>query len=237
MLNFIGVTWHIPNKAGLWCTRNSIQLLPKRRLCLILLTFFCYSITAQTGKTELWHGIERTIHYQPKGNDFILYKGTKKFNRALYGTNTGFRVEAGDLPEFALYMPGMGGNCKIGISINGKSKWISTATQIKTIYRPGTMLYEIKDSLLGKGLIRLSVLAMGDAEGMIIKMETSDIPSNASLLIVYGGATGKKFSRDGDIGADPESSFYLKPEYCKDNSYKAGKNNFTLYYGLSRSID
>ena len=75
-------------------------------------------IHAQQNDNGLWHGIKRTIHYQPQGNDFILYKGTRKFNRALYGTNTAFRVQAGDLPEFAMYMPGMGGNCKIGISVN-----------------------------------------------------------------------------------------------------------------------
>ncbi len=197
-----------------------------------LLTFFTLTVSAQ----DLWHGVERTIHYQPKGNDFILYKGTRKFNRALYGTNTGFRVEAGDLPEFALYMPGMGGNCKIGISLNGKSKWITNANQIKTIYRPGTMLYEIKDSMLDKGIINLSFLAMADAEGMILKIENSNVPSSTSLIIVYGGATGKKFSRDGDIGADPESSFYLQPVYCKDNSYKIEKNKFQLFYGLSKAL-
>jgi Domain of unknown function (DUF4450)/Bacterial alpha-L-rhamnosidase 6 hairpin glycosidase domain len=195
-----------------------------------------FNATAQNTSTKLWHDKERTIHYQPQGNDFILYKGTRKFNRALYGTNTGFRVEAGDLPEFALYMPGMGGNCKIGISINGKSKWITTASQIKTIYRPGTMLYQIKDSLLGKGQISLSVLAMADAEGMIIKMETENIPANTNLVIVYGGATGKKFSRDGDIGADPESSFYLQSAYCKDNRYTIFKNTFQLSYGLSKAL-
>jgi hypothetical protein len=236
MFNFIGVVHRT-----LWALLyrcNSIELLSKRRLWFIV-TLFLISIkpsAAQTTTTKLWHNKERTIHYQPQGNDFILYKGTRKFNRALYGTNTGFRVEAGDLPEFALYMPGMGGNCKIGISVNGKSKWITAANKITTIYRPGTMLYEIKDSLLGKGVINLSVLAMADAEGMILKIENINVPSNASLIIVYGGATGKKFSRDGDIGADPESSFYLQPVYCKDNSFKIDKNNFQLFYGLSKAL-
>ncbi|MGC4104321.1 DUF4450 domain-containing protein [Ferruginibacter sp.] len=193
-------------------------------------------IKAQQNETTFWHDKERTVHYLPQGNDFVLYKGTRKFNRALYGTNTAFRVEAGDLPEFALYMPGMGGNCKIGISVNGKSKWISNADVIKTIYRPGTMLYEIKDSLLGKGSINVTVLAMADAEGMIVKMETINAPANTNLLMVYGGATGKKFGRDGDIGADPESSFYLQPGYCKDNSYKIEKNSFQLFYGLSKAL-
>ncbi|MFM2327050.1 MAG: hypothetical protein RIR31_1252, partial [Bacteroidota bacterium] len=227
MVNFIGV-------ALLYC-RNSIELLSKRFIAFLFFFSFIYAVQAQTN-TKLWHDKERTIHYQPQGNDFILYKGTRKFNRALYGTNTGFRVEAGDLPEFAMYMPGMGGNCKIGISVNGKSKWITEANQIKTVYRPGTMLYEIKDSLLGKGVINLTVLAMADAEGMIIKIETVNTPAGTSFVIVYGGATGKKFSRDGDIGADPESSFYLQPDYCKDNSYKIDKNSFQLFYGLSKAL-
>ena len=205
---------------------------------LITSVIICCGLTAsgQIKKDRLWHDIERTMHYQPQGNDFVLYKGKRKFNRALYGTNTAFRVETGDLPEFALYMPGMGGNCKIGISGNGKSKWITTASQIKTIYRPGTMIYEIKDSLLGNGIIHVSALAMADEEGMIIKIENENTPANTSLVIAYGGATGKKFSRDGDIGADPESSFYLQPAYCKDNRYVIYKNTFQLSYGLSKAL-
>jgi len=222
-------------------TGNFTQLFSKRKWLVksgstfIYLFFIQLNTTAQNAPSKLWHDKERTIHYQPQGNDFILYKGTRKFNRALYGSNTAFRVEAGDLPEFAMYMPGMGGNCKIGITINGRSKWISDASQLKTIYRPGTMLYEIKDSLLGNGFIKLSVLAMTTEEGMIIKLETVNIPAGASLVIVYGGATGKKFSRDGDIGADPESSFYLQPAYCKDNRYKIFKNTFQLSYGVTKA--
>jgi hypothetical protein len=233
MVNFIGVVRSILR--ALLCRRNATQLLPNQVIIILFFVLFSFASQAQTN-FKLWHDKERTIHYQPKGNDFILYKGTRKFNRALYGTNTGFRVEAGDLPEFALYMPGMGGNCKIGITVNGKSKWISTADQIKTIYRPGAMLYEVKDSLLGKGIINITALAMADAEGMIIKIETAAIPANTSMVIVYGGATGKKFSRDGDIGADPESSFYLQPSYCKDNSYKIERNSFQLFYGLSKAL-
>lgn len=208
----------------------------KIKFSLTILILLCAAaITAQNEKAGLWHGAERTIHYLPQGNDFVLYKGSRKFNRALYGTNTAFRVEAGDLPEFALYMPGMGGNCKIGIIRQQQSKWISTAAAIKTIYRPGAMIYEIKDSLLGKGQLTITVLAMADAEGMIVKLDARQIPAGVLLMIVYGGATGKKFSRDGDIGADPESSFYLKPEYCKDNRYAIDKNIFQLTYGFTKA--
>ncbi len=193
------------------------------------------TLSAQT-TTALWHNKERNLHYKPEGKDFVLHSGSKKFNRALYGTNTGFRVETGDLPEFAMYMPGMGGNCKIGITVDGKSKWITEAANIKTVYRPGSMIYEIKDPVLNNGVLTITVLALADADGMIIQTKSANTPASLSLVIAYGGATGKKFSRDGDIGADPESSFYLQPAYCKDNQYQLQKNKFRLYYGFTKPL-
>ena len=45
----------------------------------------------------------------------------------LMGPTSDFRVDAGDLPEFSLYLPGHGGNLKLGIiSTRGvQSKWAS----------------------------------------------------------------------------------------------------------------
>ncbi len=60
-------------------------------------------------------------------------------------------MEAGDLPEFALYMPGMGGNLKLELQANGKSKQLTEADSIRTVYRPGAMVYTIKDALWAMG--------------------------------------------------------------------------------------
>src|SRR4249920_1952678 len=147
---------------------------------------------------ELWHGKERTVRYHPEGNDIVIENGDRRFTRALYGTNTAFRVEAGDLPEFAMYMPGMGGNLRFGIIKGDNSKWLIKADKITARYRAGSMLYEIEDALLGKGKLLLSVLAMADEDGMIIKLETKNISGSVKIVWAYGGATGKKFSRDGD---------------------------------------
>lgn len=185
---------------------------------------------------KLWHGIEREVRYHPEGNDIVINNGSKRFNRALYGGNTAFRAEAGDLPEFALYMPGMGGNLKFGFIINGKSKWLIEAKNIKAIYRAGSMLYEVRDQLLNNGVIYLHAIALYNSEGFIVKLTAENIPASVQLIAAYGGATGKKFSRDGDIGADPESSFYLKPEYCKDNLYRIRQNSFQLLYGFSKPL-
>jgi hypothetical protein len=183
-----------------------------------------------------WHNQERVIRYKPDGGDFVITNGTRRFNRALYGTNTAFRVEAGDLPEFALYMPGMGGNFKFGLIGPNGNKWLIKADKITARYRPGSMLYEIEDALLGKGKLFITVLAMSDAEGVIVRTEFKDITEKVDLVWAFGGASGTKFSRDGDMNVDPESSFYLKPEYCATNSYSIKGNNFSLLYGGSKIL-
>jgi len=186
--------------------------------------------------TGYWHNQERVIRYKPDGGDFVITNGTRRFNRALYGTNTAFRVEAGDLPEFALYMPGMGGNLKFGLIGPKGNKWLIKADKITARYRPGSMLYEIEDALLGKGKLFITVLAMSDAEGVVVKAEFKDVTEKVNLVWAFGGASGTKFSRDGDMNVDPESSFYLKPEYCATNSYNIKGNSFSLLYGGSKIL-
>ncbi|WP_238568006.1 DUF4450 domain-containing protein [Flavobacterium sp. ASV13] len=173
----------------------------------------------------------RKLHYAPEENSFVLKNGTRKFNRALYGSNTGFRVETGDLPEFAMYMPGMGGNFKLGISNGKESKWITEASKIDTRYVLGTMHYTIEDAILGSGKLFVDVVALKEKEGFIVKVYGNSVSKNVNIIWVFGGATGKKFSRDGDIGADPESVFYLQPDYCLNNKYTLQKQSFLLEYG------
>ena len=205
----------------------------KISISLLLLSLSIPNLSVQS--QNLWHGEKRKIHYSPEGKSFVLQNGTRKFNRALYGSNTAFRVEAGDLPEFSMYMPGMGGNFKLGISNGKNSKWISEASNISTKYTPGTVEYLIKDSLLENGSLSVQIVALNDSEGFIIKVTANNIPKNSSLFWAFGGASGKKFSRNGDIGGDPESVFYLHPENCINNQYQISKNSFTLSYGSESS--
>jgi len=187
-------------------------------------------VYAQTLPTKLWHNKERVINYHPDGEDIVSNNGKHRFNRALYGTNTAFRVEGGDLPEFALYLPGMGGNLKLGIVTTTGSKWIIDAKDIEMRYRAGSLLYTIHDPALGKGSLNLTLLAGATTESLILKAEFKGVDNGVKLFWAFGGATGKKFSRDGDLGADPESSFYLKPEYCKGNVYQISNTSFSLNF-------
>lgn len=178
----------------------------------------------------------RTLRYRPDGSDFVITNGTHRFNRALYGTNTAFRVETGDLPEFALYMPGMGGNLSFSLVRGAATRSLKTAQYIKAAYRPGAMLYEIRDPLLGKGTLRLTVEALADAEGLIIRFTGDSIDPQTMLIANYGGASGKKFSRDGDLGADPESSFDLDTAACKNDQFTISGHRFDLTYNTTKHL-
>lgn len=193
---------------------------------LIVLSALSHSFS----QSKHWQNNERELHYKEDKGDFLLVNGKYRFNRALYGDNRASRVEAGDLPEFALYLPGMGGNLQFVIQKGNSIKKLINADKIETRYRPGSMLYEIKDPILGNGSLKLTVLAQSKEEGLVLKMETSTIDSNTKIYAVYGGASGKTFSRNGDIGADPESGFYLLPEYCEGNQFQINKNQFQLSY-------
>jgi hypothetical protein len=209
----------------------------------IVYTIFCCAVFSSAfcqSSDENWHGIERTAPYklllskhQPLS--FYSVNGKRRFNRALYGTNTGFRVEAGDLPEFALYMPGMGGNFKLGVSSAAGSKWLSFSSSVAASYYEGKMNYNVYDSVIG-GTGIIDVLPCWDRDGMIVAIRFYNLDDSLKLVWAFGGATGKRFSRDGDIGADPESSFYMQPDYCKDNSYVTEANKFRLTYGQGKQI-
>lgn len=173
----------------------------------------------------------RPLRYRPDGRDFVIENGREFFNRPLYGGNTAFRADAGDKPELSLYVPGQAGNVRFGLQTSGGITWLHEADRIVSRYRPGAMLYEIRDDLLGDAKLHLSVLALYEAEGVIIRAEVKDLKKEVELIVAFGGAGGKKGKRGGDIGCEsqPVSQFFqFRPENCKDNTFSIEGNTFIL---------
>ncbi len=181
-------------------------------------------------------GQERELRYYPEGEDFVIQNGNRKFTRALYGTNTGFRLETSDVPEFALYMPRLGGNLSLGIISGEKSLWLNDAESIEARYRAGSRIYTVADPILGDGKLFITALALYEADGMILRFEGSKLPKDVRLVWLYGGPTNKRFSREGDMGVDPIDCFDLKPEYCTNNLYQLSSNGFDVWYGTTLEI-
>ncbi|HUJ71748.1 MAG TPA: DUF4450 domain-containing protein, partial [Verrucomicrobiae bacterium] len=175
--------------------------------------------------------IERPLRYRPEGTDFVIENGTEWFNRPLYGANTAFRVDAGDKPEFSLYLPGHGGNLRFGIKTATTAKWVFNADKVVARYRPGSMVYEILDPLLGKATLELTVLTLTTAQGLVVRAELRGPAAPVELVWAYGGANGEKGRRGGDIGCEREPVgrlFQLKPEDCRGNEFEIGADSFTM---------
>jgi hypothetical protein len=178
----------------------------------------------------------RPLRYRPIAGDFVIRNGAEFFNRPLYApcstTQTAdFRVDTSDVPEFSLYLPGHGGNLKLGFIAAGAtnasgaaSKWAAQADEVAARYRPGRMIYEIRDSLLGTGTIRAELITASEGSGIILKVEGSNLPSGTRLAWAFGGVSGKKGRRNGDIGCEvlPVSQFFqVTAEECAGNIYEA----------------
>jgi hypothetical protein len=176
------------------------------------------------------NNIDRPLRYWPIDTDFVITNGVEFFNRPLYCLNSGFRIDGGDKPEFSLYLPGRGGNLRLGIKTSSGIEWLNDAKTIIARYRPGSLLYEITDPLLGDGQLNLAVLPLASNKGVIVQAQLNG--ANADLILAYGGANGVRGSRDGDIGCEREpvaQFFQLQPEQCRGNSFAIASNTFTLH--------
>jgi hypothetical protein len=93
------------------------------------------------------------------------------------------------------------------------------------------MLYEIRDPLLGAGVLQLAAVALSQTEGLVVRVQAAGIPSGIELIAAFGGVNGRRGSRDGDIGTErvPIGEYFqLQPEFCRDNRIEIAGSGFTL---------
>ncbi len=165
--------------------------------------------------------LARPMRYQSEGGAFVIHNGKEFFNRPLYGPNIPFRVDGGDLPEFSLYLPGHGGNLRLGFTTTGGSKWLAQADRVVTRYIAGRLLYEVRDPLLGpNGVIHVEALVEG--AGLWVEIHAEALRETATLTWAFGGVSGRKGRRNGDIGCEvqPVSRFFqVRPAECQGNRW------------------
>ena len=178
------------------------------------------------------NNIDRPLRYTPSGTDFVITNGTEFFNRPLYGGSSPFRVDAGDRPEFSLYLPGRGGNLRLGMQTSAGVKWLNDAREVVARYRPGSMVYEVRDPLLGDATLALDAIGTHTADGLVIQTELQgEPPSPVALIVAFGGVNGMRGQRDGDIGCEPKpvsEFFQLQPEQCRGNVIVLATNSFVV---------
>ncbi len=123
--------------------------------------------------------LARPLRYWPVGGDLVITNGA----------------------EFSLYLPGRGGNLRLGIRTKLGVKWLNDTDEIVARYRPGSMVYEIKDALLmDTRTLRLTVLPLSEARGIIVRAELDYPWLPVELIWAFGGTNGMKGKGGGDIG-------------------------------------
>ncbi|MBE2213664.1 MAG: DUF4450 domain-containing protein, partial [Opitutaceae bacterium] len=188
---------------------------------------------------NLVSNIERPLRYRPDGHAFVIENGGEFFNRPLYGGNTAFRVDAGDVPEFLLYLPGRGGNLRLGLHTPAGTRWLHEAGSIVARYLPGEMAYEIRDPLLGDGgALHVAAVPTHDVDGLIVRFDASRVPAGMTVVFGFGGVSGQRGRRDGDIGTEQVpigEYFQLRPEVCRADQAEVFSDRF-LVRGKSAEI-
>ena len=193
-------------------------------------------LEAQSRFPNLLGDTDRPLRYRPDGDDFVIDNGAEFFNRPLYGGNSAFRVDGGDKPEFSLYLPGRGGNLRLGVCVAAgtgpRCLWLHDATRITTRYRPGELHYEIRDARLGAGG-RISVVALAYAatEGLGVKVQGAGLPAATQLVVAFGAGDGKRGRRDGDIGTEAVpigEYFQFSPDAARGARIEPGANGFRV---------
>ncbi len=198
-----------------------------RLLALVCLAAALPAVAAPNFETT----VARPLRYQPEGTDFVINNGPEYFNRPLYGPNTAFRVDTGDRPQFALYLPGRGGVLRLGVVIGSKALWLDDAAHITARYRPGSMLFEIGDPALGNGTLLITAIPSAGVDGLVVRVEPRGTPAGTELAWAYGGANGERGTRDVDIGTERQPVtrwFQLLPAHCSGNTFLLTPGGFTL---------
>jgi Domain of unknown function (DUF4450) len=202
------------------------------RLIFLVLTTAFFSVANASASAPIDN---RPLRCWPDGKDFVITNGAELFNRPLYAGHEGFRVEAGDRPEFAFFLPGRGGNIRLGLlpsnSDASKAIWLTEAQTIVARYRPGSVIYEIGDPLLGSCTLTLTAIPLADAEGLMVRLAMTGTAPPLKLLVAYGGANLERGRRNGDLGGErvPSRQFWqLRPEYCRSNEFRLRTDGFTL---------
>ena len=170
----------------------------KRIITTSIILLAAVSVMAATGRKQ---------QYFPDGRDIVCQDGDKRYNRALYGSSTEYRLETSDRPIFAVYRSKAHKNIRFRLTANGKTTLLEQTTHAEARYNAGKRVYKLTDASWRKGSLTITVLLQPDAESAIWKFEPQNMPSDAKVEMVVCDIKRPKFNRSGDMNSDPADSF------------------------------
>ena len=147
-------------------------------------------------------GAARTQQYFPVEGGFYCFNGGNRYTRALYGGYTDYRLETSDRPIFAVFKKGYHRNVRF--TVNGVP--LESADSCAALYRDASREYLVKDRRWPFAL-RLTALAPGHEECALFAFSWEGGQERPDIRVLVTPLSGKRFHRNGDMGADPEGVF------------------------------
>src|SRR5574344_568171 len=181
----------------------------------LLLLFICTTEARAEESAKIGSGDKRSMNYYPVDGDFVTVNGKNRYTRALYGTQTQFRLETSDAPIFAIY--NKKNNCNISFTLirqDGKVIPLEEVTYCKSMYGKGNRRYIIRDSRIGAAQINLCAVTLSDMNGALWIIDNKNL-GKAKLVCTVTDVRNTRLSRNGDMGVDLINSFdrSLNPKY------------------------
>ena len=146
----------------------------------------------------------RTLQYKPKDGAFYSINGRNRFTRALYGSNTDYRIETSDCPIFAIYKSKNYRNLRFYVS----GVQLDMSQHCESYYKDGMRSYVLRDARWGeKAKVCLDVLALPDTEGAVFRFNIEGMDGGFSVVSKVCNIANPKLHRNGDMGADKPGCF------------------------------
>lgn len=146
----------------------------------------------------------RAMQYEPKDGAFYSRNGKNRFTRALYGSNTDYRIETSDRPIFAIFKHKNYRNLRFYVG----DVQLDETQQCESYYKEGMRTYTLSDDLWGKeARLHLDVVALPDSEGAVFHFRMEGFKDGITIKSKVCDIANPKLRRYGDIGADKPGCF------------------------------
>lgn len=185
----------------------------------ILLFFLILGAGFSNGFSQ--SGYMRKLSFHVTDSDWVKDDGKPYFSSLLKGGKKhDFAVYSGDKPFWIIKLPGESGLFRLAIVSGQKSIWLSSAAYLKSSYRPGMLLYDIADTLLGKDTLKLKIQPgyLNDVFYLRCLLTGPDSNCKPDLMWVYDATSSSLGKFCSDSVPSSESELKLLYEYGRTES-------------------
>lgn len=153
----------------------------------------------------------RQMNYYPDNGDIVCVNGNNRYTRALYGSQTLYRLETSDRPLFATYDKKNNRNISFYIIYKGVKTRLDSTSWCEARYRGGVRSYKLKDEKWNGGEIDFVAIASQSSEAAMFAVDAKGFDSDISLVINCCKTKRKGMHREGDLGMEPRESYDPMP--------------------------